>query len=127
MFDKVLDMPLDHLNCFAVALRGIQGKVNICKTDYRIHSKQGIFPYSHVIHRSIYNNQANKRFTMVKEKKSTTKLGVFVLSVMFFFPTYQIKSFINRSGTCYILHVSKQWHSAGECFCNCMYQMETTE
>ena len=52
MFDKVLDMPLDHLNCFAVVLRGIHGKVDICQTDYSIHSKQRIFPYSNVIHGS---------------------------------------------------------------------------
>ena len=107
MFDKVLDMPLDHLNCFAVVLKGIQGKVGICQTDYSINSKQRIFPYSNVIHGSVYNIQANERLTRVKEKQSTTKLGVFVLSFIFFVPMYQIKSFINRSGTCYFLHASK--------------------
>ena len=50
---------LDLLNCFAVVLRGIQGNGYICQTYYSIHSKQGIFPYSHVIHGSIYNVQAN--------------------------------------------------------------------
>ena len=52
MFDRVLDMPLDHLNCFSMVLRGIHGKVDICQTDYSIHSKQRIFPYSNVIHGS---------------------------------------------------------------------------
>ena len=52
MFDRVLDMPLDLLNCFAVVLIGIHGKVDICQTDYSIHSKQRIFPYSNVIHGS---------------------------------------------------------------------------
>ena len=107
MFDNVLDMHQDHLNCFAVVLREIQGKVDICQTDDSIHSKQRIFPYPNVIHGSIDNIQANERLTRVKEKQSSTKLGVFVLSFIFFVPMYQIKSFINRSGTCYFLHASK--------------------
>ena len=45
-------MPLDHLNCFAIVLRGIHGNVDICQTDYSIHSKQRIFPHSIVIHGS---------------------------------------------------------------------------
>ena len=52
MFDRVLDMPLDYLNCFDVVLKGIHGKVDICQTDYSIHSKQKIFPYSNAIHGS---------------------------------------------------------------------------
>ena len=50
MFDRVLDMPLEHLNCFSMVLRGTHGKVDICQTDYSIHSKQRISPYSNVIH-----------------------------------------------------------------------------
>ena len=99
-------MPLDHWNCFAVVLRGMQGKVDICQTDYNIHAKERIFPYSNNIHGKIYNIQANERLTRVKEKQSTTKLRVFVLSFIFFAPIYQIESFINRSGTCYFLHTS---------------------
>ena len=45
-------MPLDYLNFFVVVLRGIHRKVDICQTDYSIHSKQRIFPYSNVIHGS---------------------------------------------------------------------------
>ena len=45
-------MPLEYSNCFAVVLRGIHGKVDICQTDYIIHSKQRIFPYFIVIHGS---------------------------------------------------------------------------
>ena len=52
MFDKVLDMLLDHSNFFAVVLRGIHRKVDIYQTDYSIHSKQRIFSYSNVIHGS---------------------------------------------------------------------------
>ena len=84
MFDKVLDMPLDHLNYFVVVLRVIQGKVDICQTDYSISCKQIIFPYSNVIHGGTYNIQTNERLKRVKEKHSTTKLGVFVLSFSLF-------------------------------------------
>ena len=52
MFDTVLEMPLDHLNCFSIVLREIHRKVDICQTYYSIHSKQRIFPYSKVIHGS---------------------------------------------------------------------------
>ena len=45
-------MPLDYLNYFAVVLRVIHGKVDICQTGYSIHFKLGIFPYSNVIHGS---------------------------------------------------------------------------
>ena len=51
MFDKVLNMPLDYLSCFAVVVRGIR-KAGICQADYSIHSKQRIFPYLEVIHGS---------------------------------------------------------------------------
>ena len=73
MFDNVLDMDQDHLNCFAVVLREIQGKVDICQTDDSIHSKQRICPYPNVIHGSIDNIQANERLTRVKEKQSSIK------------------------------------------------------
>ena len=39
-------MPLDYLSCFAMVLRGIHGKVDICQTDHSIPSKLRIFPYS---------------------------------------------------------------------------------
>ena len=29
---------IQHLNCFALILRGIHGNVDICRTDYNIHS-----------------------------------------------------------------------------------------
>ena len=63
MFDRVLNMPLDYLSCSAVVLKGIHGEVDICQTDYSIHSKLRIFPYSE----GKYNIQANKRLTKVKE------------------------------------------------------------
>ena len=50
MFDRVLIMPLDYLSCFAVVLRGIHGKVDICQTDYIIYSKLRIFPLYAVAH-----------------------------------------------------------------------------
>ena len=52
MFDMVLNMPLDYLSCLTVILKGIDGKVDICQTDYSIHSKLNNFPYSEVIHGS---------------------------------------------------------------------------
>ena len=52
MFDRVLNVSLDYLSCFAVVVRGIYGKVDIYQTVYSIHSKLKLFPYSKVIHGS---------------------------------------------------------------------------
>ena len=50
VFDRVLNMPVDYLSCFAVILRGMHKKVDIWQIDYSIHSKLRIFSYSEVIH-----------------------------------------------------------------------------
>ena len=42
-----------YLSCFVMVLRGMHGNIDICQTDYSIHSKLRIFPYSEVIHGSI--------------------------------------------------------------------------
>ena len=52
MFDRVPNMPLDYLRCLAVVLRGIHGKVDICKNDYSIHAILRIFSNSEVINGS---------------------------------------------------------------------------
>ena len=49
---------LDYLSCFAVVLKGIHVKVDICQTDNDFHSKLRIFSYSEVMHGS-----ATFRFT----------------------------------------------------------------
>ena len=71
-------MPLDYLGCFAAVLRGIHGKVDICQTDYNIHSKLRIFClfWSHTWK---YNIQADKRLTKVKEKRSTIQFDILIL------------------------------------------------
>ena len=50
MSDRVLNISLDYLSCFAVVLREIHGSANICQTDYSIPSKLEFSPYSEVIH-----------------------------------------------------------------------------
>ena len=51
------------LSCFAVLLRGIHGKDDICQTDDSIHSKLRISPYCE----GKYNIQANERLTKIRE------------------------------------------------------------
>ena len=53
-------MLVDYLSCFAVVLRNIHGNVDICQTDYSIHSKLEFSPYSEVIHES-------KSFNLTKD------------------------------------------------------------
>ena len=91
MFDRILNMPLDYLGCFVV-LREIPKKVDICQTDYSIHSKLSIFSQSKVLE-VMEVQQANKRFSFI-----------------FFVTMFQTKVVINRSGACYFLHASNQWH-----------------
>ena len=52
LFDRALNTTLDYLSCFAVVLKEIHRKVDICQTNYSIHSKFRIPPYHEVIHRS---------------------------------------------------------------------------
>ena len=79
-------MSLDYLSCFAVVPRGIHGKVDICRTNYNIYSKLGIFSllWSHTWK---YNIQADKRLTKVKEKWSTIRFDIF-LSFFHFLHSY---------------------------------------
>ena len=51
MSDMVLNIPPDYVSCFAVVLRVMLG-IDICETDYSIHAKLRISPYSEVIHGS---------------------------------------------------------------------------
>ena len=60
---KVLIIPLDHLSCFPVVVTGIHRKVDMCQTDYSIHSELRVLPYSE----GKYNIQANEKLTKVKE------------------------------------------------------------
>ena len=64
-------MPLDHLNRFAMVLRGVHGKVNICQTDYSIYLLQTKIAPLFSCHTWKYNIQAIERLTRVKEKKTT--------------------------------------------------------
>ena len=104
MSGSVLIMPLDYLSCFAVILRRIQGKADICQTDYSIHSKLRILSYSG----GKYNIQANERLTKIKE------IWCFCFFI-FFVPMFQTIGLINTSGGCYFLHASNYW-----CVCWCV-------
>ena len=58
----------------------IHGKVDICQTDYSIHSKLRIFPYSEVINRSKHSRKMKRKDL---RKMITIKFDVFVLSFPF--------------------------------------------
>ena len=89
-------MPLDYLGWFAVVLRGMHGKVDICQTDYSIHSKLRTFFYSKIIHGSTtFKVMKGKK---VKEKWSTIKFDHFVFSYIFLVPVSQT------------ITVIKKWH-----------------
>ena len=103
MMDMVLNMPLDYLSCFAVVLRGIHGKFETCQTDYSIHSKLIIFPYSEVIHGSTTFKPTKGQQRL---KKNDQLFDIFVLSFIFFVPMSQTISVINRNGACYFLQAS---------------------
>ena len=50
MFDRVLNMPQDYVSSFAVVIRRIHRKVDLCQTDYSSDSKLRTFLYSEVIY-----------------------------------------------------------------------------
>ena len=98
-------MPLNYLSSFTVVLRWIHGKVDICQTDYSIHSKLNIFPYSEVIH-------AGTTFRLTKGlqklKKNDQLLNLLFLFFLSFFsaPMSQAISVINGSDAWCFLHAS---------------------
>ena len=126
MFDKVLDMPQDHLNCFAVVLRGIYGKVDICQTDYSINSKQRIVPYSNVIH-------VSTTFELTKGeqglKKNNQLLNLMFLFFLLFYSFQCTKQKVSKTEVVraifYMHQTSRRY--AGECRCNDMHQIEKIE
>ena len=65
---------------------------------YSLQTKN--FPF---ILKLYYNIEANERLTKIKEKWSTIKFNVFVLSFTFFVPMSQTISVKNRNGACYFL------------------------
>ena len=98
MFARGLNMPLDYLSSFAVVLRGIHWKIGICQTDYNIHSKLRIFPYSEVIHGS---TTKGKQRLKKNDQLINLMLFPFFIFLCSMFQTMSQTSVINRSGTCY--------------------------
>ena len=94
MFDRVLIMPLDYLIYFAVVLRGIHQKIDICQMY--ICSKLRIFPYSELTH-------VSTKFKL-KKRQATIEFNVFVFRFSFFIPFSQTISMINRNDMYYFLH-----------------------
>ena len=45
-------MPLSYLSCLDTVLKEIHRNIDICQTDYSIHSKLEFSPYTEVIHGS---------------------------------------------------------------------------
>ena len=85
MFDSVLNIYLDYLSCFAVVIRVIHRKVDICQTYYSNHSKLRIFPYSEVIHEITVGTTFKLAEGQEKLKKNDQLLNLmFVLYVIFF-------------------------------------------
>ena len=66
-------MPRNYWNCFAVVLRVINRKADICQTGYSIHFKLRIFPYSKFIHGSTTFKNNDQLFNLM-----------FLLCVLFF-------------------------------------------
>ena len=111
MIDRVQNMPLDYLSCFAMVLQGIYENVWYMPNCivFTLNLK---FFHLFRSHTRKYNIHAfiHDRLAKVEEKWSTTKFDVFDLPFIFFIPMFQTKSAINRSSTCYFLHISNWWY-----------------
>ena len=77
IFDRVLNMPLYYLSCFAMVLRMIHRKVDICQIDHSIHSELRIFSYSDITHGS-------KTFKLTKGQQRLKRNNQ-LLNLMFLF------------------------------------------
>ena len=119
MSDRVLNMPLDCLSHFALILRGI------CENVWYISSRLQYLLQTQnfsLILKSYstwkYNIQVNGSIIKMKEKSSIIQFDAFDLCFIFFIPMSETISVTDRSGTCFFLHASNQWH---------MHQMEKIE
>ena len=79
MFDRVLNITLGYLSCFAVFLRGIHGNVDICQLIIVLPPSLEFSPlfWSHT---RKYSIKVNQRLAEVKEKWPNNQFDVFVLS-----------------------------------------------
>ena len=112
MFDKVLNMPLDFLRCFAMVLKQIHGNVDTCQTYYSIPPNQNFTSFRS--HTWKYNIQVNKSLTKVKRM---TKYSIlYFCSFIFLISMSQTIRTVNRSGAYYFLHALNQW-----CVCWCVH------
>ena len=117
MFDRVLNMHLSYLSCFAVDVRRIHRNIYICQKTYCSYPFRLEFSsYSEVIHRST-------TFMLKKGsqslKKKTIQFDVFVLSFSTFMLTKKARAIFythQTSGAC-----------AGVCECDCTHQMNKTD
>ena len=75
-----------------------------------------------------YNIQANKRLTKIKEKRSTIKLNVFVLTFIFFHLNVPDNKCQNKSGMRYYFFNPHQISGACAVMCTCdrTHQMQKT-
>ena len=105
--------------CCCSSKRNTHGNVDICQIDYSILSKLRIFSIFWS-HKWKYSIQVSKRLTNVTGKWSTIQFEVFVLYFIFLIPMYQKICVMNRSHTCYFLHISEccskqvQLHASNE-------------
>ena len=83
-------------------------------------------PYSKVIYTWQYKIQANERSTKINKKWLTIQCDVSDLSFIFFIPTSQTISVINRSDACHFSDASTSGAGAGLCACNRIHQLEKT-
>ena len=70
-----------------------------------------------------YDIQVNERLTKIKEKWSSIKFDVVVLSFIFFIPMSQTISVINISGMCYFYTHQTSGACAGVCAYNLTHQV----
>ena len=102
----------------------IKSKVDICQTDYSIHFKLRIFLlfWSHTWKCNI---QASKKLTKVKEKWSSIKFDVFILSFILFILMSQNLSAIHINRVCYFLLLASNWwhvsHASNGKDCPCLF------
>ena len=83
--------------------RGIHGGTfDICQIDYGIHSKLSISASYFESYKKC-NIQANRSLTNIKEKLSTVRFDVFDLSINVSVLMSQLKSVMNKIGSCYFL------------------------
>ena len=108
MFERVLNMRLVYLSCFAIVPRGSNTKRLIYAKLITVFTPNKDFPHNLKSYVELQHS-SQRKVSIVKEKLSTIKFDAFLFHFLCSNAPERV-SVINEDGMCHFLHTSSWWH-----------------